>query len=398
MEYRLSRKARSLRRCLMDTFHLRGVKNVPEDMIYFNAGQPSVSLFPTALLAQIFDDLLKNSPAVLSYQGSRGSFPLLDAVANRMNRLGLGKDVLSDQLIITNGGTGASDLISQMFFDLGDCILTETPTFPETLDCIAKDFVRLEGVPTDIDGPLPDKLELLARVLKPKCFYVIPDFQNPTGRCTSLERRKAVIEIARKYGFFILEDDPYRELYFDRPAPATYYSLAPDCTIYMGSFSKTVAPGMRTGWLVLPLELAGNAEVMLKATALNYSGLMQNAIAKLIAMPEFDAHVEELRLDLSRRCRLLTSLMKEYVPQDMMQWELPLGGMFLWCHLNPKIDCIEFSNRTLKDYHVTFFPGTCFTPNYSGETHSVRFTFARQSDEDMTAGVRRIAESLKNYY
>ena len=395
MDYRLSRRAANLRCCLMDEFHLRGIE-VPDDMIFFNSGQPSLSLYPIDLLVPIFDDLLTNKREVLAYPGSRGDGDLIRGIAARMARLGMGNPS-PDNIIITNGGTGAAELISQMFLDPGDRVFTETPTFPETLDAFAKEFAVLEGVPMDIDGPIPEYLERMAREARPKFFYAIPDFQNPTGRCTSLERRKAIIRIARKYGFFILEDDPYRELHFDELPPATYYSLAPDCTIYMGSFSKTVAPGMRTGWLVLPDGFADKAESLLKATALSYPRVLHKAIADLIAKPEFDEHVEELRLDLSRRCRLVTSLMKEYIPQDLFEWEMPMGGMFLWCHLNPRISAAEFCVRTRDDYHVVFFPGTCFTPNYSGEEHSVRLTFARQTDDDMAEGVRRIAESLKNY-
>ena len=396
MDYRLSRRAAELRRCLMDAFHLRGIAGIPKDMIFFNSGQPSVSLYPINLLNPIIDDLLANEPSVLAYPGSRGNLNLIDQISARMNRLELGK-VTPSQLILTNGGIGATDLISQMFIDPGDVVLSETPTFPETLDCIAKDFAVLEGVPMDTDGILPDELEKLAAKMKPKFLYIIPDFQNPTGRCTSLERRKAVVDIARKYGFFILEDDPYRELYFDEVPPETFYSLAPDCTIYMGSLSKTVAPGVRTGWLVLPENLVDTAETLLKATALGYPGLIQESLARLLAHPEFDAHVEELRLDLARRCRLMASLMEEYIPKELMTWEIPLGGMFMWCNLNPKIAASEFCERTRDDFHVVFFPGTCFTPNYTGEEHSVRFTFARQSDSDMAEGVRRIAESLKTF-
>lgn len=392
MEYRLSQRAHHLRRCMMDAFHLRGAKN----MIFFNSGQPAVEIFPIGLLKPIWDELLTKEPEVLAYPSTAGDGELRGALAERMNRLDIGNDVKAEQILITNGGTGAADLLAQLFIDPDDVVLTETPTFPETLDCFYKDYARLEGVPMDIDGPLPEALEAAAKRTKPRFFYVIPNFQNPTGRCTSPERRKAIVDIARKYGFFIVEDDPYHELWFDAPPAASYYSLAPDCTIYMGSLSKTVAPGVRTGWLVLPPELIDRAEMALKATALSYPSLIHRAMARVLRHPEFDAHVDELRRDLKGRCERLTSLMSEEIPEGSLTWEQPKGGMFLWCHLPQSVDAMEFATRVRDNYRVAFFPGVCFTPDYQGQEHSLRFTFARQTPEQIAEGVHRIARALKD--
>ena len=390
MEFRLSKKAVHLRRCMMDAFHLRNAT----DMIFFNAGQPAVDILPAAMLRDVWDDMLTNEPQVLAYPNARGDAEFLEAVAERMDRLGIAPGVKSDRIIATNGGTGAADLIAQLFIDPGDLVLTETPTFPETLDCFYKDYARLEGVPMDIDGPLPDALEELVKKETPKFFYVIPNFQNPTGRRTSLERRKAVVELARRYGFFIVEDDPYHELYFDAAPPASYYSLAPDCTIYMGSLSKTVAPGVRTGWLILPEEVMDRAVMMQKATVLSYPAVIHRAMARLLRHPQFNAHVDELRGDLKRRYELLTGLLSRAVRPDQLTWEVPLGGMFLWCRLHTGENAMDFATRVRDQYRVAFFPGVCFTPDYTGQDHSVRFTFARQTDEQMAEGVRRIAKAL----
>lgn len=390
MELRLSKKAVHVRRCLMDAFHLRNAT----DMIAFNAGQPAVSILPAAMLREVWDDILTHEPQVLAYPPARGDAEFLEAVAERMNCLGAAPGVKSEQIIATNGGTGASDLIAQLFIDPGDFVLTETPTFPETLDCFYKEYARLDGVPMDEQGPLPDALEALVKKERPRFFYVIPNFQNPTGRCTSLERRLAVIEIARKYGFFIVEDDPYRELSFDAPPPASYYSLAPDCTVYMGSLSKIVAPGVRTGWLILPESVMERAVMAQKATVLSYPAVIQRAMARMLRRPDFDAHVDELRLDLKRRWQLLTSHMSAAISPEQMTWETPLGGMFLWCRLHTGENAMDFATRVRDTKHVAFFPGVCFTPNYTGEDDSVRFTFARQTDEQLVEGVRRIAEAL----
>lgn len=393
MEYRLSHRAQNLRRCMMDAFHLRDAK----DMIFFNSGQPAADLYPRDLLCAVIDELLADDPQILAYPGSQGDEELREALAERQNRLDVGAGIRAEQIVVTNGGTGGADLLAQLFVDPGDAVLSETPTFPETLDCFAKAGARLAGVSMDADGPLPGELERLARELRPRFFYVIPNFQNPTGRCTSTERRRAVVKVARRYGFFIVEDDPYRELNFDAAPPPSYYSLAPDCTISMGSLSKTIAPGMRLGWLVLPDELVERAVMTLKATALCYPALLHRAAARVIKHPQFDAHIDELRRDLKRRCRLLTGLMSAQIPTKWLTWETPLGGMFLWCRLHGGVSAMDFAVRARDHWHVAFFPGVCFTPNYEGEDFSLRLTFARQTDAQMAEGVRRIAAALESF-
>ena len=392
MNLTISRRAAHLRRSAMDEFFAFG----KEKAIPFNAGQPAADMYPLDLLRPAIDDLLLNERNVLAYPPIIGDPELLSALAERMNRLGIAPGVTEDNIIITMGATGSANIAAQLFIDPDDLVLCETPTFTETLDCMYKESARLEGIPMDTDGPLPDALEAAARREKIRLFYVIPNYQNPTGRCTSLERRKAVIDIARRYGFFILEDDPYHELSFGEQPPASYYSLAPDCVVYMGTLSKTIAPGVRLGWLTLPKDLIPRAEMVSKTTVLCIPSLLQRACARVLRHPKFGAHVDELRFDLKRRYERLTSLMRAEIPQDLMNWETPLGGMFLWCHLPEDRDAREFALAAKIKYGVAFFPGVCFTPDFQGEKHSLRLTFARQTDEEMTEGVRRIACALKD--
>lgn len=392
MDLTISRRAAHLRHSAMDEFFAFG----KEKAIPFNAGQPAADMYPLDLFRPIVDDLLLNERDVLAYPPIIGDPELPSALAERMNKLGIGPGVTTDNIIITMGATGGANIAAQLFIDPDDLVMCETPTFTETLDCMYKESARLEGVPMDKDGPLPDALEAAARREKIRLFYVIPNFQNPTGRCTSLERRKAIIDIARRYGFFILEDDPYHELSFGLQPPASYYSLAPDCVVYMGSLSKIIAPGMRLGWLTLPKDLIPRAEMVSKTTILCIPSLLQRACARVLRHPKFGAHVDKLRFDLKRRYERLTSLMRAEIPQDLMDWETPLGGMFLWCHLSENRDAREFAHTAKDRYGVAFFPGMCFTPGFSGEEHSLRLTFARQSEEEMTEGVHRIAGALKD--
>ncbi|MGI6075933.1 MAG: PLP-dependent aminotransferase family protein [Pyramidobacter sp.] len=392
MKLAISRRAAHLRHSAMDEFFSPGV----EKIIPFNAGQPAADQYPLDLLRPIFHELLENERDVMAYPHVAGDPELLSALADRMNRLGIGRGVSPENIVTTVGATGGADIASQLFIDPDDLVLCETPTFTETLDCMYKSFARLRGVPMDNEGPLPDALEALAKTNKVKMFYVIPNFQNPTGRCTSLERRKSVVEIARRYGFMILEDDPYHELSFGEEPPASYYSLAPDCTVYMGSLSKTIAPGVRLGWLVLPQELRERAAMLIKSTILAYPALLERGCARLLRHPQFDAHVDRLRFDLKRRYKRLTSLMREKISPELLNWETPLGGMFLWCHVPDSCDARQLALLARDTYGVAFFPGMCFTPDFTGEEHSLRLTYARPSDEEMAEGVARIALVLKD--
>ncbi len=391
MKFTVSRRAAHLRRSAMDDFFAPGVEKV----IPFNAGQPAADQYPLDLLRPIFQDLLENERDVMAYPCVAGDPELRSALADRMNDLAIGTNVSAENIVTTVGATGGADIVSQLFIDPDDLVLCETPTFTETLDCMYKSFARLQGVPMDNEGPLPDALEALAKKNKVRMFYVIPNFQNPTGRCTSPERRKAVIDIARRFGFMILEDDPYHDLSFGKQPPASYYSLAPDCTVYMGSLSKIIAPGVRLGWLALPAELRRPAAMLVKSTILAYPALLERGCARLLRHQQFGAHVDRLRLDLKRRFERLTSLMRRRIPPEQLSWETPSGGMFLWCRVSDDCDARRLALLARDKYGVAFFPGMCFTPDFKGEEHSLRLSYARPDDEQMTEGVERLASALK---
>lgn len=391
MAFELSHRAKRMRKCLMDEFHLRTAK----DVIFFNSGQPAEYLYPTGLLMEELDFLLQNNPSLLAYPTNRGDDELIRVLIERMERLDIAHGVSPEQIFVTNGGTGAADLIGQLFIDRDSLVLTETPTFPETLDAFYKAGAHFDGIGMDEDGPIPQLIEEKVKKEHPVFFYAIPDFQNPTGRVTTLKRRREIIELARKYGFFILEDDPYRELWFDHRPPATYYSLAPERVIYMSSLSKTVAPGMRTGWVIMPTAICPQAEMMQKAVSLGYPALPQRALARMLSRPEFDNHVKQLRRDLKKRCSTMSEMLKLHVPSELLNFTEPEGGMFLWCDIPECLDAMKVARECRDKDKVILFPGVCFTPDYKGLKHSLRLTFARPGREDMKEGARRIGQRLK---
>lgn len=391
MEYELSQKARRLRKSVMEEYTAKG----DPDLIPFTSGQPATDMLPLDLLGPIMAGLFKNEKSLFSYPPVRGDATALTAIAGWMVSRELAPaDLDESRVIMTNGALGGANLITEMLVDPGTVVMTESPTYVETIDTFLKEGARVVGVPMDRDGPLPEAMEEIVKRDRPKIFYSIPDFQNPTGRCTSLARRRAILNLADKYGFILIEDDPYRELWFDRQPPATFFSMNQERVIYMGSFSKIAAPGLRVGWLVLPKKLMGAAVGLTLTLMMSLPAYAHRALALLMATPAFEEHLKLLRSSLKARKTLLTHLLAESIPATEMNWEDPAGGMFLWCHL-PNLKGSDFALKAMKEYHVGTMPGYCFTPNCDGEFESLRLTFSRQTQVQMQEGVVRLAQAMK---
>ncbi len=388
----MSQKALRLRHSVMGEFAF----NAGEGAIHFTSGQPALDVLPLDLLGPVMSDLFGRCPELFFYPPARGDEQLQQALAQWMYQGGAAPSVDWQGIFLTNGGLGGVNLITELLVDPGTVVLTETPTYMETVDTFLKEGATVIAVAMDQEGPLLEELEALAARERPKLFYTIPNFQNPTGRCSSPERRRGIVELARKYDFLILEDDPYRELYFHQRPGLSLFGLDPQRVIYSSSFSKIVAPGLRCGWLVLPPELREAAQALTLTIDLSHPAFIHRALAELLQMAQFQDHLDRLRSDLKRRKEALIGLLRAQVPQDLLSWEDPQGGMFLWCRL-AKGDGAAFARRALKDFGVSVLPGFCFTPHRDGEKESLRLTFSRQSDAEMERGVERLAKALESF-
>ncbi len=384
----LSQKALRLRPSVMEEFSF----SCGEGVIPFTAGQPAQEMLPLAMLEPIVAGVFRRCPELFFYPPARGDQQLHQVLARWMGQRGLAT-VDPEAIFLTNGALGGANLLAELLIDPGTVVVTENPTYLETVSTFLKEGATIRPLAMDQDGPIPEELEALARRERIKLFYCIPNFQNPTGRCTSPERRRAIVELAQKYDFLIFEDDPYQELFFQsRPSPSLL-SLDPQRVIYGGSFSKIVAPGLRCGWLVIPPQLRDPARGLIMTIALSHPVFIHRALAELLELPQFEDHLDRLRAELKRRKEVLTGLLRERIDGERLSWEDPQGGMFLWCHL-PGVDCADLARRALKDFGVSVLPGFCFTPYHDGERESLRLTFSRLSEADMAQGVQRLAQAL----
>ncbi|EEX48039.1 aminotransferase, class I/II [Jonquetella anthropi E3_33 E1] len=357
----------------------------------FTSGQPSPEALPLDDLKPIFDSLLETEPALFGYGVPRGDSELLAYLSSLGPSIGLSGPIPERQIMITQGAMGAAHIAAAGLIDPGDVVLAEDPSYPETLDAFAKSGARIVGISSDADGVNPKELERLCRLLSPKVLYVIPHFQNPRGTCTSLERRRLIAETARRYDLLVFEDDPYRNLYFDEKPLPSIFSMAPERTLFAGSFSKTVAPGFRCGWLAGPDELIERFVNIQAQTVVALPTFIHRAIARFAGSPQFAVHMDAFRSDLARRCRILCDALTEWSGRRVIFSE-PKGGMFLWCRL-PGQDGVQVQKRLLEQFNLAVIPGTEFS--CQGEClDCIRLTYSRQPIERLKADAKKLAQAL----
>lgn len=363
----------------------------PKDAIPFTSGQPATDALPLNLLAPLVADLFHHSPELFCYPAARGDEELLNLLSRDSTKLGFQTRQSPRNFVVTNGALGGANLIAEMILSEGDVVLVEEPSYPEAVGCFLKAGASVLGVAYDDEGPLPDVVETLAKKQKARLFYCIPHFQNPTGRTISLKRRQELAQVAQRCDLLIFEDDPYRELFFqESPLPALA-SFAPEQSIYSGSFSKTVAPGLRCGWLMAPERLASKLVHLQLLVNMSLPVFIQRALARLVELDEFALHLATLRENLKTRCEMLTSILSAQGPSEI-SWNQPSGGMFLWCRVQGSDS--EDLTAQLARRGVAVLPGSCFSVQ-QGCADYVRLTFGRQSMKDLEKGSHQLATALK---
>ncbi len=270
----------------------------------FTAGEPSEELLPLEKLRSSLSAAFDGGPEILNYyHDSDGHEGLRQWIAEWMRRGGILPDSLGwEQLILTTGSQEGINIAVEGLVNPGDTIVVEAPSYAEALLTFAKERPVMEGLEMDKEGPLPEALEALARKKKIKFFYTIPNFQNPSGAVTSLERRKAILALAQKYDFLILEDNPYGHLYYDEAPPGAYLSLPENDgrVIYLGSFSKVIAPAIRTGWLISSPELHAKFHQIRVTNDLNLPTILHEGVFRFVRDCNFEAPWLDNSMDFAR--------------------------------------------------------------------------------------------------
>ncbi|MGC0330348.1 2-aminoadipate transaminase [Streptomyces sp. SAI-170] len=360
------------------------------EVINFAGGLPAPELFDREGIAAAFRDALEHTPAqALQYSTTEGEPSLRAALAARATRRGLPTD--ADDLLITTGSQQALSLLATALLDPGDTVLVEDPCYLAALQVFGLAGARVVPVPTDADGVDPQALADLVARERPKFFYTVPTFQNPTGRTMPADRRAAVASVALTHGLWIVEDDPYGELRYDGdhlPWIASHEGAA-DRTVLLGSFSKIMAPGLRLGWLRAPAALRRACAVAKQAADLHTPTLNQLAAARYLDV--LDAHVTKVRAVYGERRDALLAGLPAALPQGST-WQRPEGGMFVWARLPDAYDTTALLPEVVK-HDVAYVPGA---PFYAGtpDPATLRLCFVTQTPDEIAEGLRRLARGL----
>ncbi|WP_462188693.1 MULTISPECIES: aminotransferase-like domain-containing protein [unclassified Frankia] len=362
------------------------------EVISFAGGLPAPELFDADGIRRAYDRVLAEEPRrVLQYSATEGDPDLRQAVADRLARRGL--PTRADDLLITKGSQQALTLLSAALVEPGDAVLVEDPTYLAALQCLGLAGARVVPVPTDEHGILPDRLaETVARE-RPRLLYLVPTFQNPTGRTLSAARRAAVARVAAEQGLWIVEDDPYGELRFQgtREPWIASFADAADRTVLLGSFSKIMAPGMRLGWLRAPAMLRRACVIAKQAADLHTSTVDQAAAARYLADADPDLHIARMCAAYrERRDALLDGLAWALPPGS--SWNRPEGGMFVWARLPDGHDATALLPGVV-EHDVAYVPGA---PFFAGppDPATLRLSFTTHPPVEITEGLTRLARAF----
>jgi 2-aminoadipate transaminase len=359
-----------------------------EDPVYFGDGSPDKSLIPLDRLRHASYQAWKEAPACLSYGDQQGYAPLRELIVERMRLLGV--ETSPDRVIVTSGSTQALDLACRVFLEPGDVVLLENPTFLGATELFRGYQARLVPIGTDDDGMMMDALEAaLAAEPDAKLIYTIPTFQNPTGSTMPLERRHRLIELARRYNVAILEDDPYSELRYDGDAVPPLVSLD-DNVIYMGTFSKTIAPGVRTGWSIAPPEVTRLLLANREVADISNDRITMRTVYHTAQDFLTDYVAGTLHVYRSRRDAMMAAL-ETHMP-DSVAWTRPNGGFFVWITLPESIDASELAHQAASD-GVIYFPGQWFYPN-EDHANTIRLSYSTVPEERIALGIERLAATI----
>ena len=365
-------------------------------IIPFAAGNPDAASFPIEEVKRISAEIFETAPVTaLQYGVTEGYRPLIERLTKFVkDRYNIGKDF--DSLIVTSGAQQVMDLATKALCDLGDTVICECPSFIGSLNCFRSYGCNLAGVPVEADGMNIEKLEeAIKNATNPRFIYTIPNFQNPSGATMSLEKRKAVYALAKKYGLLILEDNPYGDLRVSGEDIPSIKSFDEDgIVIYAGSFSKLLAPGIRVGYIVAPSPIIAKMTVGKQASDVHTPVFSQMLVDKWMEQNDVEAHIEKIREIYRRKLNLMCDLIDTELG-DFVKYVRPEGGLYVWCELPENVNMLEFVTDCIAN-KVAVVPGSAFMIN-DEETNCFRMNFSTPSDEKIVEGMKILGKVKEKY-
>ena len=358
-------------------------------MISFAGGNPAASALPDELVSKYCVQVLQeNGKAILQYGATEGYAPLLESL----------KAYLQDMLKIdipavlpVTGSTQAMDLLCKAFIDPGDAILVENPSFLGNMQCMKLYQANMIPLESDDEGIIIESLEKLAKEYHPKLLYIIPTFQNPTGKTLSLERRKKVAELASKYNFIVAEDDPYRDLrYSGEPLPSIKSFDTDGHVVFMGSFSKIISPGLRVGYMVGTEEIIRKCTIGKQSSDVHTSNLTQAVVDRFLRHNVLPGHIASICASYRDQMNAMLEELESFPVGT--KWTKPQGGLFIWVELPVGLDALEILQKAIEK-KVAFVPGTHFCAD-GGHENTLRLNFSNSSIEQIRTGMAALREII----
>jgi 2-aminoadipate transaminase len=374
------------------------------DIIGFAAGTPSAETFPAEEIRRITASILEtDAKGALQYGLTLGYAGLIDAVCH-FSQARRTINCARDEICITSGSQQAVDLIGRLFLDPGDVVLVELPSYIGGISAFRNLQAELVGVRQAPDGIEID--DLVARIeacrregKKTKLLYVIPNFQNPSGLTISPPKRRALLEVASRYGLLIIEDDPYGEVCFD---PATASDLRPiksmdteGRVIYLSTFSKILAAGLRVGWIVAAKPVIEKLDLVKQSTDLCGGMLDQRIVAECLRLGVVERQLPRIREFYRQKCQVMLASLDQSMPSEI-QWTRPAGGLFLWIELPESLDSEAILPEAIERARVIYVPGQPFHVDDAGR-NTLRVAFSKESEDNIRAGIHRLAQIFKHH-
>ncbi|MBA1334106.1 MAG: Aspartate aminotransferase (AspB-4) [Firmicutes bacterium] len=364
------------------------------EVISFGGGMPAPELFPIEELKEVTLSVLDSAgQKALQYAPTDGYPPLREKIVERLNRLGI-EGIDKNNILLTSGSQQGLDFSGKVFLDPGDVVICEKPSYLGAINAFKAYQCKFADIPMDDGGMIMEDLEkALMDNPRVKYIYVIPDFQNPTGKTWSVGRRKELVDMANRYDTIIIEDNPYYELRYEGEIPPAVKSFDTEGrVVFLGTFSKTFSPGLRMGWVCANEEILMKYNLIKQGSDLQVNTLTQMQLNTYIETYDFDARIEEIKKVYRHRRDLMVQMMKENFPEDVKIF-VPEGGLFVWLEFPENVNTTQLMLKALEK-NVAFVPGDPFYPNGGGE-NTCRFSFSNMPDEKIIEGIRRMGEVIK---
>lgn len=365
-------------------------------IISFAGGLPSPKTFPVeAMLEATQQVLTHDGRASLQYAASEGYGPLREWVAHDLLKQGI--QVSPDRVLITTGSQQGLDLVAKILIDADSRILVETPTYLGALQAFTPMEPQVVSVDSDDSGVLAEDLRAKAGqgADRARFVYLLPNFQNPTGRTMTEARRAAVAAVAAEAGLPIIEDNPYGDLWFDTAPPPSLASRHPDGTVYLGSFSKILAPGLRLGYVVAPRALYSKLLQAKQAADLHTPSFNQRIVSEVLKNGFIDRHVPTIRALYKQQCEAMLAALDHEMAGLDFSFNRPAGGMFLWARLPEGVDAVGLLPKAV-DKNVAFVPGAAFYADHA-DPRTLRLSFVTASVDQINTGVAALAQAIREY-